>query len=49
MKTHYKSQQQKTKGLIFFKNGCRCHGNGQNAKKLKKTKMIIAGYSPNRN
>jgi hypothetical protein len=27
----------------FFKNCCRCHGNGQNAKKLKKTKMIIAG------
>ena len=36
------------KGL-FFQNGCRCHGNGQNAKKLKNTKMIIAGYSPNRN
>ena len=33
----------------FFPNGCRCHGNGQNAKKLKNTKMIIAGYSPNRN
>ena len=32
----------------FFQNGCRCHGNGQNAKKkIKKTK--IAGYSPNRN
>ena len=29
----------------FFQNGCRC----QNAKKLKNTKMIIAGYSPNRN
>jgi hypothetical protein len=28
---------------------CRCHGNGQNAKKLKNTKRIIAGYSPNRN
>jgi hypothetical protein len=28
----------------FFKNGCRCHGNGQNAKKLKKTKMIIKMY-----
>ena len=28
----------------FFQNGCHCHGNGQNAKK-----MIIAGYSPNRN
>jgi hypothetical protein len=26
-----------------------CHGNGQNAKKLKNTKMTIAGYSPNRN
>ena len=34
----------------FFQNGCRCHGNGQNAKKkMKNTKMIIAGYSPNRN
>jgi multidrug transporter EmrE-like cation transporter len=33
----------------FFQNGCRCHGNGQNVKKLKNTKMIIAGYSPNRN
>jgi hypothetical protein len=33
----------------FFQNGCCCHGNGQNAKKLKNTKMIIAGYSPNRN
>ena len=33
----------------FFQNGCRCHGNGQNAKKLKNTKMIIAGYSLNRN
>ena len=33
----------------FFLNGCRCHWNGQNAKKLKNTKMIIAGYSPNRN
>jgi hypothetical protein len=36
------------KGL-FFQNGCRCHGNDQNAKKLKNTKMIIAGYLPNRN
>jgi hypothetical protein len=25
------------------------HGNGQNAEKLKNTKMIIANYSPNRN
>ena len=33
----------------FFQNGCHCHGNGQNAKKLKNTKMIISGYSPNRN
>jgi hypothetical protein len=33
----------------FFQNGCRCHGNGKNAKKFKNTKMIIAGYSPNRN
>ena len=33
----------------FFQNGCCCHGNGQNAKKLKNTKMIIAGYSSNRN
>jgi hypothetical protein len=32
-----------------FQNGHRCHGNGQNAKKLKNTKMIIAGYSPSRN
>jgi hypothetical protein len=24
-------------------------GNGQNTKKSKNTKMIIAGYSPNRN
>jgi hypothetical protein len=31
-----------------FQNGRCCHGNGQNAKKLKNTKMIIAGYSPNR-
>jgi hypothetical protein len=35
--------------LLFFQNGCRCHGNGQNAKKLKNTKIIIAGYLPNRN
>ena len=33
----------------FFQNGCHCHGNGQIAKKLKNTKMIIAGYSLNRN
>ena len=33
----------------FFQNGCRCHGNGQNAKKMNNTKIIIAGYSPNRN
>jgi hypothetical protein len=32
-----------------FQNGRHCHGNGQNAKKMKNTKMIIAGYSPNRN
>jgi hypothetical protein len=32
-----------------FQNGRRCHWNDQNAKKLKNTKMIIAGYSPNRN
>ena len=32
-----------------FQNGRRCHGNAQNAKKLKNTKMITAGYSPNRN
>jgi hypothetical protein len=32
-----------------FQNGRRCHGNSQNAKKLKNTKMIITGYSPNRN
>ena len=30
-----------------FQNGHCCHGNGQNAKKLKNTK--IAGYLPNRN
>jgi hypothetical protein len=35
-------------GVDFFENGSRCHGNGQNAKKIKNTKMIIAGYSPNR-
>jgi hypothetical protein len=28
----------------FFQNGCRCHGNGQNVKKLKNTKMIIEDY-----
>jgi hypothetical protein len=33
----------------FFQNGCCCHWNGQNAKKLKNTKIIIAGYSPNGN
>jgi hypothetical protein len=33
----------------FVQNGCHCHGNGQNAKKIKNTKMIIVGYSPNRN
>ena len=33
----------------FFRNGCRCHGNGQNAKKMKNIKMIITGYSPNSN
>ena len=32
-----------------FQNGHCCHGNGQNAKQFKNTKMIIAGYSPNRN
>ena len=32
-----------------FQNDRRCHGNIQNAKKLKNTKMIITGYSPNRN
>jgi hypothetical protein len=32
-----------------FQNGRRWYGNGQNAKKFKNTKMIIAGYSPNRN
>jgi hypothetical protein len=34
---------------FFLQNGCRCHGNDQNAKKLKNTKMIIADYSPSRN
>jgi hypothetical protein len=33
--------------LDFVQIDCRCHGNGQNAKKLKNTKRIIAGYSPN--
>ena len=33
----------------FFSKWLPCHGNGQNAKKLKNTKMIIASYSPNRN
>ena len=32
----------------FFQNGCHCHGNSQNAKNFKNTKMIITGYSPNR-
>ena len=32
-----------------FQNGRHCHGNGQNAKQLKNTKMIITGYLPNRN
>ena len=27
----------------FFQNFCRCHGNGQNANKMKNTKMIITG------
>jgi hypothetical protein len=27
----------------FSKNGCRCHANGQNAKEMKNTKMIIGG------
>jgi hypothetical protein len=36
-------------GNITAKIGCRCHRNGQNTKKLKSTKIIIAGYSPNRN
>jgi hypothetical protein len=27
----------------FFQNGCRCHGNGQNAEKLKNTKMFYIG------
>ena len=26
--------------FVFFQNGCRCHGNGQNAKKMKNTKII---------
>jgi hypothetical protein len=24
----------------FLQNGCRCHGNGQNAKKMKKTQKL---------
>jgi hypothetical protein len=41
----------KSKNLLNppFLNGYRCHGNGQNAKKFKNTKMIISGYSPIRN
>ena len=35
--------------FLNFQNGRHCHGNAQNAKKLKNTKMIIAGYSQNRN
>ena len=34
-------------GWFFLQNGCRCHGNRQNAKKMKNTKMIIASYSLN--
>jgi len=30
--------------FLNFHNGHHCHGNGQNAKKLKNIKMIIAGY-----
>jgi hypothetical protein len=33
----------------YFQNGRHYHGNGQYKKKRKNTKMIIAGYSPNRN
>jgi hypothetical protein len=44
----FNPQQLPHKGW-FFQNGCRCNGNGQNAKKMKNTKRIIAGYSPNRN
>jgi hypothetical protein len=32
-----------------FQNGRHCHGNDENGKKLKNTKIIIAGYSPNGN
>jgi hypothetical protein len=35
--------------ILNFQNGRHCHGNGQNAKKLKNGKRIIAGYSLNRN
>jgi hypothetical protein len=40
-------------GISYAMWSCAVKGwffwNGQNAKKLKNTKMIIAGYSPNRN
>ena len=32
--------------VYLFQNGCPCHGNGRNAKRLKNTKMSRAGYSP---
>jgi hypothetical protein len=35
--------------FLAYLVGCCCHGNGQNAKKIKNTKMIIAGYSLSRN
>jgi hypothetical protein len=36
-------------GVEQIQNGCHCHGNGQDAKNSKNTKIIIAGYLPNRN
>jgi hypothetical protein len=33
----------------FFKNGCRCHGNGQNAKIEKKLFLKFSNWSPFQN
>jgi hypothetical protein len=35
--------------IVFFKMAPVAMETAKNAKKLKNTKMIIAGYSPNRN
>ena len=45
---HYEQMCRLLSKFSIF-NGRRCHGNGQNAKKQKNSKLIIAGYSPNRN